>query len=197
MAPPGAWMAVTGLEAPLRGQATVPKTKALLTLKRWQGLRLSKKPREGAGGLKPFRTLIVPSGACGGDRAVFASGDPASQGKNRFLAIPACAAKWRGRKLERVVGGAGSGSSAKGGTQSADKAHNCGNCPDKREIGGNFRCFCSPHLHSAVIYVHIPLPLDASLSPWLSGFLNTLPVAHFVNILSSAKGGTAALKLKI
>ena len=43
----------------------------------------------------------------------------------------------------------------RGRPQSADKAHNCGNCPDKREIGGNFCYFYSLHLHSAVICIHI------------------------------------------
>ena len=42
-----------------------------------------------------------------------------------------------------------------GRLQGTDKAHNRGNCPDKREIGGNF-CYLRPlHLRSAATYAHV------------------------------------------
>ena len=65
-------------------------------------LGLSKPPgeRERA---KPFRILIVPGGVYAGGGTVFASGNPISQSKNRFLAIFACVAQRREQKLERVV----------------------------------------------------------------------------------------------
>ena len=68
-------------------------------------LGLSKPPgeRERA---KPFRILIVPGGVYAGGGTVFASGNPISQSKNRFLAIFACVAQRREQKLERVAGGA-------------------------------------------------------------------------------------------
>lgn len=58
--------------------------------------------------------------------------------------------------------------------QGAGKAHNCGNCPDKRGTGGNFPCICPLHLHPAATYVHVG-PLDASQLPWLASFPNALP----------------------
>ena len=52
---------------------------------------------------------------------------------------------------------------------SADKAHKRKNCPDKKEIGGNF-CFRRQlHLHPAVTYVHVS-PLGCKFASLACGF---------------------------
>ena len=113
---------------------------------------------------------------------------PASGDRNRFAGGGhACMRRWRGCLAQR-------GSRLQAGTpqalgkpafkgldwrmrpqgQGAGKAHNCGNCPDKRGTGGNFPCICPLHLHPAATYVHVG-PLDASQLPWLASFPNALP----------------------
>ena len=42
-----------------------------------------------------------------------------------------------------------------GAAQSADKAHNRKNCPDKNKIGGNFLLPASANLPPTVTYVHV------------------------------------------
>ena len=73
--------------------------------------------------------------------------------------------------------------------QSADKAHNRKNCPDKKEIGGNF-CFRRQlHLHPAVTYVHVS-SLGCKYSfLGLRAFSSLCQSVDFVNILRPPRAG--------
>ena len=60
--------------------------------------------------------------------------------------------------------------------QSADKVHKRKNCPDKKEIGGNFCFLRQLHLHPAVTYVHVSSLGCKCSFLGLQGFLNALSV---------------------
>ena len=61
------------------------------------------------------------------------------------------------------------------GGHTSDKACNCGNCPDKRETGGNFCCLRLLHLHLAATCVRVS-PLECKSVP-LAGRLSQRPAS--------------------
>ena len=79
------------------------------------------------------------------------------------------------------------------GSHTSDKACNCGNCPDKRETGGNFCCLRLLHLHPAATCVRVS-PLECKSVPlgW-QAFSTPCQPARFVNIMlpRSKRGGSA------